>query len=193
MKLSAYAKRLGISYKTAWRWYSDGRLDAYQTETGTIIVREAAVGPLGVALYARVSSADQKGDLERQVERLQTYAIAKGYKVDKVVVELASGLNDARPKLTALLKDSSIGVIVVEHRERLTRFGYNYIVTLLEMQGRKVEVVFPQETKDDLVEDFIAVITSMCARLYGRRGNKNRSERLRQCIEQVVQDESVQD
>jgi predicted site-specific integrase-resolvase len=193
MKLSAYAKKLGISYKTAWRWYSDGRLDAYQTETGAIIVREQSTAPLGVALYARVSSADQKGDLERQVERLQTYAIARGYKVDKVVAELASGLNDTRPKLTALLKDSSIGVIVVEHRERLTRFGYNYIVTLLEMQGRKVEVVFPQETKDDLVEDFIAVITSMCARLYGRRGNKNRSERLRQCIEQVGQDEGVQD
>jgi predicted site-specific integrase-resolvase len=193
MKLSAYAKKLGISYKTAWRWYSDGRLDAYQTETGTIIVREQSTAPLGVALYARVSSADQKGDLERQVERLQTYAIARGYKVDKVVAELASGLNDTRPKLTALLKDSSIGVIVVEHRERLTRFGYNYIVTLLEMQGRKVEVVFPQETKDDLVEDFIAVITSMCARLYGRHGNKNRSERLRQCIEQVGQDEGVQD
>jgi predicted site-specific integrase-resolvase len=199
MKLSAYAKKLGISYKTAWRWYSDGRLDAYQTETGTIIVREQSTAPLGVALYARVSSADQKGDLERQVERLQTYAIARGYKVDKVVAELASGLNDTRPKLTALLKDSSIGVIVVEHRERLTRFGYNYIVTLLEMQGRKVEVVFPQETddsanrRDDLVEDFIAVITSMCARLYGRRGNKNRSERLRQCIEQVGQDEGVQD
>ena len=193
MKLSAYAKKLGISYKTAWRWYSDGRLDAYQTETGTIIVREQSAAPLGVALYARVSSADQRGDLERQVERLQTYAIARGYKVDKVVAELASGLNDTRPKLTALLKDSSIGVIVVEHRERLTRFGYNYIVTLLEMQGRRVEVVFPQETKDDLVEDFIAVITSMCARLYGRRGNKNRSERLRQCIEQVAQDEGVQD
>jgi predicted site-specific integrase-resolvase len=199
MKLSAYAKKLGISYKTAWRWYSDGRLDAYQTETGTIIVREQSTAPLGVALYARVSSADQKGDLERQVERLQTYAIARGYKVDKVVAEHASGLNDTRPKLTALLKDSSIGVIVVEHRERLTRFGYNYIVTLLEMQGRRVEVVFPQETddsanrRDDLVEDFIAVITSMCARLYGRRGNKNRSERLRQCIEQVAQDESVQD
>lgn len=84
-------------------------------------------------------------------------------------------------------------MIVVEHRERLTRFGYNYIVTLLEMQGRKVEVVFPQETKDGLVEDFIAVITSMCARLYGRRGNKNRAERLRQCLEQVAQDEGVQD
>lgn len=193
MKLSAYARKLGISYQTAWRWYSDGRLDAYQTSTGTIIVRESSDGPKGVALYARVSGADQKQDLERQVERLQTYAIARGYKVDKVVTELASGLNDTRPKLTALLKDMSIGVIVVEHRERLTRFGFNYIVNLLETQGRTVEVVLPQETKDDLVEDFLAVITSMCARLYGRRGNKHRAERLRQCIEQAAQDESLQD
>ena len=193
MKLSAYARKLGISYQTAWRWYSDGRLDAYQTSTGTIIVRESSDGPKGVALYARVSGADQKQDLERQVERLQTYAIARGYKVDKVVTELASGLNDTRPKLTALLKDMSIGVIVVEHRERLTRFGFNYIVNLLETQGRTVEVVLPQETKDDLVEDFLAVITSMCARLYGRRGNKHRAERLRQYIEQAAQDESLQD
>lgn len=193
MKLSAYARKLGISYQTAWRWYSDGRLDAYQTSTGTIIVRESSDGPKGVALYARVSGAHQKQDLERQVERLQTYAIARGYKVDKVVTELASGLNDTRPKLTALLKDMSIGVIVVEHRERLTRFGFNYIVNLLETQGRTVEVVLPQETKDDLVEDFLAVITSMCARLYGRRGNKHRAERLRQCIEQAAQDESLQD
>lgn len=193
MKLSAYAKKLGIHYKTAWRWYADGKLDAYRTDSGTIIVREQSDSPKGIALYARVSSADQKADLERQLERLQTYAIAKGYKVDKMITELASGLNDTRPKLTALLKDKSIGIIVVEHRERLTRFGFNYIVNLLELQGRSIEVVFPQETKDDLIEDFIAVITSMCARLYGRRGNKNRSEQLRKCIEQVAQDEGVQD
>lgn len=193
MKLSTYAKKLGISYKTAWRWYADGKLDAYQTDSGTVIVREQSESPSGVALYARVSSADQKQDLERQLERLQTYAIAKGYKVDKMVTELASGLNDTRPKLTALLKDKSIGIIIVEHRERLTRFGFNYIVNLLEIQGRSIEVVFPNETKDDLIEDFIAVITSMCARLYGRRGNKNRTEQLRKCIEQVAQDESIQD
>jgi predicted site-specific integrase-resolvase len=193
MKLSIYAKKLGISYKTAWRWWSEGKLDAYQTDTGTVIVREKPESPKGVALYARVSSADQKQDLDRQLERLQTYALAKGYKIAKSVTELASGLNDTRPKLTALLKDESIGVIVVEHRERLTRFGFNYIVNLLEIQGRSIEVVFPNETKDDLIEDFIAIITSMCARLYGRRGNKNRSEQLRRCIEQVAQDESVQD
>lgn len=193
MKLSTYAKQLGISYCTAFRWYQSGKLDAYQTETGTIIVREPADSPAGVALYARVSSADQKDDMQRQVERLQTYVLAKGWKVDKVVTEIASGLNDQRPKLTALLLDKSIGIIVVEHRERLTRFGFNYIANLLQMQGRSVEVIFPNETKDDLVQDFIAVITSMCARIYGRRGNKRRSERLRDCIEQVATDESIQD
>jgi predicted site-specific integrase-resolvase len=194
MKLSTYAKQLGISYKTAWRWYVNGKLDAYQTDSGTIIVRESTDSAKGVALYARVASVEQKQELERQLERLQTYAIAKGYKIDRMVTELASGLNDTRPKLTALLKDKSIGVIVVEHRERLTRFGFNYLVTLLEAQGRTIEVVFPHETRDDLVEDFIAIITSMCARLYGRRGNKNRAEQLRKCIEQVArQDESVQD
>lgn len=193
MKLSTYAKQLGISYRTAFRWFQAGKLDAYQTETGTIIVRDPVESPSDVALYARVSSADQKDDLQKQVERLQTYVIAKGWKVDKVVTEIASGLNDQRPKLTSLLLDKSIGVIVVEHRERLTRFGFHYIENLLQMQGRKIEVIFPNETKDDLVQDFIAVITSMCARIYGRRGNKRRSERLRDCIEQVATDESIQD
>ena len=193
MKLSTYAKKLGISYKTAWRWYTDGKLDAYVADSGTIIVRETIETPKGIALYARVSSADQKSDLERQMDRLQTYAIAKGYKVDKVVTEIASGLNDQRPKLTSLLTDKAIGLIVVEHKERLTRFGFNYIVNLMQMQGRSIEVIFPNETKDDLVQDFIAVITSMCARIYGRRGNKRRSEKIRDCIKQVATDESIQD
>jgi putative resolvase len=193
MKLSTYAKKLGISYKTAWRYFKDGKLDAYQTETGTIIVRESVEKARGVALYARVSSSDQREDLERQTERLRTYALAKGYRIDKIVTEIASGLNDSRPKLTALLRDTDIGIIVVEYRERLTRFGFNYIAELLSVQGREVEVVFPNETNDDLVADFIAVITLLCARLYGRRGNKNRTERLRQCIEKAAQDDSLQD
>ena len=192
MKLSTYAKRLGLSYKTAWRWYTDGKLDAYQAESGTIIVRDAVASPSGIALYARVSSADQKPDLERQMDRLRDYATAKGYQIDKAVMEIASGLNDNRPKLTVLLTDKSISVNIVEHRERLTRFGFNYIANLFEIQGRRIEVIFPDETKDDLIQDFIAVITSMCARIYGRRGNKNRAERLSACIEKEATDESVQ-
>jgi len=168
MKLSRYAKQAGVSYKTAWRWWKQGQLDAYQTPTGTVIVRDATVpAPTTgrVALYARVSSADQKSDLDRQMQRLRDYAAAKGYNVSKEVSELASGLNDHRPKLAKLLTDPTIGTLIVEHRDRLTRFGSEYIRQLLETQGRHLEVLFPSETENELVDDFVAVITSMAARI----------------------------
>src|SRR5215471_14926501 len=100
MKLSAYAKQVGVTYKTAWQWWKAGQLDAYQLPTGTIIVREPQTAPAaGVALYARVSSADQKDDATRQMQRLRDYAAARGYQVTAEVTEIASGLNDDRPKL----------------------------------------------------------------------------------------------
>jgi predicted site-specific integrase-resolvase len=193
MKLSRYAKQQGISYKTAWRWYKAGQLDAYQTETGTVIVRDpvsihASTGR--IALYARVSSADQKADLERQVERLKTYATAKGYQVSKIVSEIASGLNDHRPKLLKLLCDPSIGTIVVEHRDRLTRFGYHYIDQLLSIQGRRLEVILPSDTDTEFVDDFVSVITSMAARIYGRRHSKRRAEQIKQCVEQAMKEDT---
>ncbi len=196
MKLSQYAKQAGVTYKTAWRWFKAGELDAYQSATGTIIVRDKAdEKPLTgrVALYARVSSAGQKEDLERQLHRLKDYAAAKGYQVAKEVVEIASGLNDHRPKLEMLLKDRSIGTIVVENRDRLTRFGSHYIETLLEGQGRKVEMLFLGDTGDELVDDFVAVITSMAARISGRRSNRNRVRQIRSCIEQVMNEPEEQE
>jgi predicted site-specific integrase-resolvase len=133
-----------------------------------------------------VSSAGQKEDLERQLQRLRDYAAARGYQVAKEVKEIASGLNDQRPKLEALLRDLSMGIIIVENRDRLTRFGSHYIEALLETQGRVVEILFPGDTGDDLVDDFVAVITSMAARIYGRRGNKHRVDKIKACIEQVM-------
>jgi putative resolvase len=191
MRLSHYAKKMDISYKTAFRWWEAGKLDAYQLDTGTIIVREPAQlqEARGVALYARVSSADQKDDLERQMEQLKGYAASKGYQVTKIVSELASGLNDSRPKLMKVLTDTSIGIIVVEHRDRLTRFGFNYIEQLLLVQGRKLEVIFPSDTDNDLVDDFIAVITSMASRIYGRRTSKRRAEKIKICVEQAMKEE----
>ncbi|WP_149403531.1 IS607 family transposase [Dictyobacter sp. Uno17] len=191
MRLSAYAKKMGISYKTAFRWWKAGKLDAYQLDTGTIIVREPAQAQeaLGVALYARVSSADQKEDLERQMQRLKDYAASRGYHVTKMVSEIASGLNDSRPKLMKILTDVSIGRIVVEHRDRLTRFGFHYIEQLLALQGRKLEVIFPGDTNNELVDDFIAVITSMASRIYGRRTSKRRAEKIKHCVEQAMKAE----
>jgi putative resolvase len=193
MRLSVYAKKMGVTYKTAFRWWKAGKLDAYQMDTGTILVREPATSAeaLHVALYARVSSADQKEDLERQMQRLKDYAASKGYQVTKMVSELASGLNDQRPKLLKLLTDPSVGMVVIEQRDRLTRFGFNYIEQLMQMQGRRLEVIFPSDPDNDLVDDFIAVITSMASRIYGRRTSKRRAEKIKQCVEQVMEAEDA--
>ena len=191
MRLRKYAQQMGISYKTAYRWWQAGKLDAYQLDTGTIIVREPVQPQAAtqVALYARVSSADQKADLERQVQRLKDYAASRGYQVSKVVSELASGLNDMRPKLTKLLTDASIGMIIVEHKDRLTRFGFHYIEQLMQIQGRRIEVIFPSDTDHELVDDFIAIITSMASRIYGRRTSRRHAEQIKQCVEHVMQNE----
>ena len=190
MKLSDFAKQVGVTYKTAWQWWKAGQLDAYQLPTGTIIVREPQVAASGVALYARVSSVDQKDDAVRQMQRLREYGAARGYPVVAEVTEIASGLNDERPKLKKVLTNPKVGVIVVEHRDRLTRFGYGYIATLLAQQGRRVEAIYPSDTGDGLVDDFVAVITSMAARIYGRRTSKRRAERIRACVEHVMQSDS---
>jgi putative resolvase len=195
VKLSDYAKsghanQVGVTSKTAWQWWQAGQLDAYQLPTGTIIVREPQVAASGVALYARVSSADQKDDAVRQMQRLRDYAAARGCPVVAEVIESAAGLNDERPKLKKVLTNPRVGVIVVEHRDRLTRFGYVYIASLLAHHGRRVEALYPSDTGDGLVDDFVAVITSMAARIYGRRTSKRRAERLRACVEHVMQSES---
>jgi len=196
MRLSQYATKMGVSYKTAFRWWKAGKLDAYQLDTGTVIVRDETPLPetaTGIAFYARVSTLGQKADLERQVERLKTYAASKGYQVSKVTQEIASGMNDKRPKLMKLLTDKNIGVIVVEHQDRLTRFGANFIEQLMQMQGRRIEVMFPSDTNHDLVDDFIAVITSMASRIYGRRHSKERAQKIQQCVEQVMKQEGTSD
>lgn len=142
-----------------------------------------------VALYARVSSADQKEDLERQMHRLKDYAASKGYQVKKVVSDLASGLNDQRPVLMKLLADLSIAVIVVEYHDRLTRFGFNSIEQLMQTQGRWIEVIYPTDTDNDLVDDFRAVITSMASRFSGRRTSKRSAEKIKQCVEEAMKED----
>jgi len=124
------------------------------------------------------------------MQRLRDCAAARGYLVVAEVSEIASGLRDERPKLKKLLTDARRGVLVGEQRDRLTRFGYSSITTLLEHQGRRVEVIFPTETGDDLVDDFVAVSTSMAARLHGRRNSKRQVERIKACVEQGRQSAS---
>lgn len=181
MKLSEYAKQQGISYRTTFRWWQAGTIQGYQAPSATIIVTEGETFlshvSEKVAIYARVSSQEHKDNLDRQAERLKDYCAAKGYQVTSLVKEIASGVNDSHPKLLTLLKDTSITRIVVEHRDRLTRFGYHSIETLLQAQGRTVEVVnLAENDKEDLITDLVAIVYSFTARLYGQRRAKRKTE-----------------
>jgi len=184
MKLAEWARRNKIHPRTAERWFHNGILPvkAKQLETGTILILEEDVKipneTSKVAIYARVSTRDQSEDLDRQLIRLKEYCAAKGYTIFKEVKEVASGMNDRRAKLTSLLEDKTIDTIVVEHKDRLTRFGYNMVDVLLRSNNRKIEVMNESECKDDLVEDFIDIITSMCSRIYGKRSAKNKRDNM---------------
>jgi putative resolvase len=189
MKLSAWAKKHGVCYKTAWRWWRTGTLpvSAQQLATGTILVTEKEAthetGHEPVVLYARVSSSDQSKDLDRQLARLVEYATSRGYRVKGAVKEVGSGLNGKRLKLLRLLRDPEARAIVVEHRDRLVRFGFEYMEALLDGAGRRIIVVEDGEMKDDLVQDMIDVLTSFCARLYGRRSARRRATKALKEIE----------
>lgn len=187
IKLSNYAKMTGVSVRTLWRRINDGTLEVVRSETGRVFIKiDDAVKPynLNVCGYARVSSSENKDNLEKQKERLISYCNAKGYKVSKVVTEVGSGLNDERRKLEKILLDKSINLIVVEHKDRLARFGLNYIQKLLELDGRKIEIINPQTNdEDDLMQDFVSIITSFVSRLYGRRRSKRLTEKI---IKEVV-------
>ena len=120
-----------------------------------------AVRPQKVAVYARVSSAENRKNLESQAERVSAFCAARGWQVAKVVKECGSGVNDQRPQFLALLADTSISHIVVEHKDRCSRFGVAYIQTLLATQGRELVIVNEaEEGQEDVMQDFVAIITS---------------------------------
>jgi predicted site-specific integrase-resolvase len=182
MKLSQYARSVGVTYRTAFRWWQNGQVKGYQLPSGTIVVTEGedqkASKPDGlVAIYTRVSSHEHRANLERQAIRLEDYCAAKGYRVHKVVKEIGSGVNDNRAKFLALLEDQRITTIVVEHKDRATRFGFRYVEVLLRGQGRTLEVVnLAENDREDLLHDLVSVIYSFAARLYGHSLAKRKTE-----------------
>lgn len=182
MKLNEWAKQQGVSYKTAWRWFHDDQLPcpSEQIGTGTILVypEDSETKNDGeVVIYGRVSSSDQKEGLKRQMDRLRDWCAAQGLFVDHEVSEIGSGLNGKRRKLNRLLRDLNVTKIVVEYRDRLARFGVPMLRATLEAQDREVVVINASEQEDDLVQDFVDLATSMCARIYGKRSAKRRAEK----------------
>lgn len=187
MKLSKWARKNGISYFTAYKWFREGKMPcpAEKTPSGSIIVHDkpdVCSRPRRVVVYARVSSPDRRSCLDGQVSRCVAFANAAGLEVDKSYREVASGMNDRRAKLVEML-DSNPTHIVVENKDRLTRFGFNYLDMLLKKQGCQILVLNKDaEDESDLVKDMIAVVTSFCCRLYGLRRGKAKAKSVKESL-----------
>ncbi|MCC6021654.1 MAG: IS607 family transposase [Desulfurococcaceae archaeon] len=195
-----FAKLLGVSRVTVIKWIKSGRIVAYSVHGKWRIPYSEVERVLGgverirrVAIYARVSSNTQRDDLERQVEALKLWVYKNLPNAEYVVVtDIASGLSEDRRglrKLIEMAKRKEVQAVVIAYRDRLTRFGFEYLKTLFNTFGVDVYVAFQEEPKDyvqELVEDFLEIVTSFASRIYGKRSKKYKE--VVNCVGEVVKD-----
>jgi excisionase family DNA binding protein len=198
--LKQVSKMLGVSTKTLQRWDNAGKIKTFRTFGNHRRIYESEIRrlqkkpqPQNCAIYARVSSRKQTqdGNIERQKERLVEYAKNKGYCLTHVFCETASGINENRKqleKLLCLVIEHQVDIVLIEFKDRLARFGYSYLVKLIESHGAQVEIVTkeeaPKNATQELVEDMLAIVTCFSAKLYGQR-----SQKFKKKIEQVIKEE----
>ena len=185
VKIGEAANLLGVAVKTLRQWETTGELlPDRKTKGGTRFYDAAKLLTLGDAdfptlCYARVSSHNQKTDLERQKEILETYCAAKGWRTD-VISDLGSGMNFNKKGLAKLLDiilKKKTKRLVLTHKDRLLRFGSELVFTLCELQGIEIVIIHKGERpsfEQELAEDILEIITVFSARLYGSRAKKNR-------------------
>lgn len=188
IKISKLAKDLGITKATLYNWRLKGQINFVKSSTGRNFVTKQTYNELlnikqnqqqNVVIYCRVSSTMNKSNLQSQKQRLISYCCARGYKIHKIIQQFGSGLNDKRPKLQKLLLQGNYTKIIVQHKDRLTRFGFNYLKVLLSNCGKCIQVVNQvQDNKQDLIQDFVSIVTSFCARIYGQRRSKRKTQKL---------------
>ncbi len=190
---------LGISKPTLLRKIKAGEIKAYKVGREYRIpeseIKRLLEGKTldKVVIYARVSSRDQKEDLERQVEYLKKYCSTKGYQVTKILTDISSGLNENRrglKQLFKLIESGEVGKVVIAYRDRLTRFGFKYLEQYFNSHGVEIEVIFDDEDKTpekELVEDLLAIVTSFARKLYGMRSHKKK--RLVEAVRNALRDD----
>lgn len=200
-RVSEVAGMLNISRVAVRKWIKDGKLKARRVGKLWMIPESELRRFLGgkpsevrAVIYARVSSHKQKrdGNLDRQIDRLRNYCSARGYKVVDVITDVASGLKEDRSGLQKLFKMVESGeadIVVVEFKDRLARFGFEYLKRYFESHNVRVEVV--EETEkgyiEELIEDFVSIVISFAARIYGKRSQKFR--KIKKVVEEVVRDD----
>lgn len=187
IKLSRWAKNNGLSYNGAYQLFLKNRLpNSYRLASGTIMVQDDLPQARAeyTAIYCRVSTPKQKNDLLRQVEFIESFCAAKGWTIDKIYKEVASGLNDDRKQLNLLLENKQITRLVISEKDRLTRFGFNYIIKVLRNNNCEIVIINNAKTdSEDLMQDFVSIITSMAARVYGLRRHKKHIEQIITALE----------
>jgi len=193
------AKLLGVSITTLRRWEVEGKLIPDRTAHGhrrydlhkiqPELLHQTPVSRKTVA-YARVSSHDQKADLERQKQVLEIYCSQQGWTFE-IVSDLGSGMNYQKKGLKRLLDaiiDGQIGRLVLTHKDRLLRFGAELVFAICEIKNVEVVIINQGEDttfEEDLAKDVLEIITVFSARLYGSRSHKN--QKLIDGVKKVVE------
>jgi len=198
ISLNRASEILGVSKHSLRNWDDDGKLKSIKTIGGHRRYREEDIfNYIGeykteiivdsVATYSRVSSHDQKqkGDLDRQSQRLSEYCAKKKYKINYLIKDTGSGLSDTRSgfvKLIKLVIDKKISKVVIENKDRLTRFQYNLINTFFNSYGVEIERIENNNISDgdEFVNDIMTLMASFSGKLYGRRSHQNKKNKLKE-------------
>ena len=184
MRAKEWAALEGLNEQTVWKWCREGLMPVPVEKVGGLWFvhdpkYEAPPVPTAgsrTVCYSRVSSPDQKNDLQRQADRLKAFAINLGATNIETVTEVGSGVSDNRRKLNKVLADPTVGTIIVEHRDRLASVNAGLVETALKAQGRRLIVVDDSEPDDDLEADMTEVLAAFCARLYGRQAARRKAK-----------------
>ena len=199
LNISEAAKILGVSDETLRLWEKAGKIKPSYTEgkhrryqridieklAGTYIEPDKKTATNRVAIYCRVSSHEQKtkGDLERQVGRLTTEALKRNYTIVAVFDEVGSGMNDSRKKLQKmfeLVEKKEIDIVLIEHKDRLSRFCFNYLTSYFKSYNVRIEwsdEILGQSYEQELVSDILSLMASFSAKIYGKRSSQNRKKK----------------
>jgi len=189
LKPNEVSEILNVTVRTLQKWDREGKLKAQRTPTTNrrYYTQEQINEYLGkknrisdkIVIYARVSSNSQKPDLESQIEFLKQYANAKGYIVDEIITDIGSGLNYNRKKWNELLagiEEKRISRVIVSHKDRFIRFGYEWFEKYVQSQGCEIEVVNNETTspQEEMIQDLVSIIHCFSCRIYGLRKYKTK-------------------
>lgn len=207
-RLNEAAKLLAVSTRTLQRWDVAGKIQCLRTPNGKRRIPESEIQRIlgrlpeelierKLVIYARVSSHEQKkkGDLKRQVQIIKEKMDSSLFSTIDVIEDVGSGLNDKRKgllKLLAMAKNKQVTDVAIRYKDRLTRFGFEYLQVYFDSHGVKLHV-FDDKVKEptlqeELVEDLLAIVTSFSGKLYGSRSHKNQmiQEKVKGAIHDVA-------